>query len=300
MAFMKPLHVYFKTDSNGISPPISRRAPASTKGNFPAYLDRAKSTNEAFFSRVSDKVGSNVTVPPSRWPAAEPFQVASPGTEAQSMAESPGLISARFESGASGSGAIGYDRSGGTSYGTFQIASRSGTMDRFISFLEKEAPEWAERLSQAGPADTGGKTGRMPTVWQEIAAEDPQLFEALQRKFIEETHYRPALERIRKETGIDVEKGSRAIQEVLWSLAVQHGPAGAARIFCEAAKSGSDRDQQTASGEEALIRRIYSARSKRFGSSSVRVRAAVAERFREEQAMALAWLRQERMNSITA
>jgi len=300
MAFMKPLEVYFKTDSYGISPPIFRRVPVSTKGNFFSYLDHAKSVTAAISSIASEKVGSNVAVPSRGEPVSGPSQGTSPGAVAHSVAESPGFLSARYESGASGPGAIGYDRSGGTSYGTFQIASRPGTMDRFISFLKKESPEWAERLSQAGPADTGGKTGRMPKVWRDIAAEDPERFEAIQRKFIEETHYRPALERIRKETGIDVEEGSRALQEVLWSVAVQHGPAGASRIFREAAESGSARDQQTAQGEEALISGVYSARSERFGSSSARVRAAVTERFRKEQAMALAWLRQERMNSITA
>ncbi len=62
-----------------------------------------------------------------------------------------GALSAKFESGSAGVAAIGYDRVGGTSYGKYQIASKPGTMDRFLSYLDKNAPAWAERLRSAGP-----------------------------------------------------------------------------------------------------------------------------------------------------
>ena len=54
-----------------------------------------------------------------------------------------GSLAARFESGSDGVAAIGYDRHGGTSYGKFQLSSRAGTMDSFISFLSKESPDLA-------------------------------------------------------------------------------------------------------------------------------------------------------------
>ena len=53
-----------------------------------------------------------------------------------------GALSAQFESGKQGVSAIGYDKNGGTSYGAYQIASRPGTMDQFISFLNGKEPRW--------------------------------------------------------------------------------------------------------------------------------------------------------------
>ncbi len=50
-----------------------------------------------------------------------------------------GDLSSTFESGAQGVNAIGYDRNGGTSYGTYQIASKPGTMKGFIEFLREKA-----------------------------------------------------------------------------------------------------------------------------------------------------------------
>ena len=68
-----------------------------------------------------------------------------------------GRLSARFESGGDGIAAIGYDRTGGTSYGKYQIASRVGSMKSFLNFLDGEAPDIAQRLRKAGPADSGSR-----------------------------------------------------------------------------------------------------------------------------------------------
>lgn len=73
-----------------------------------------------------------------------------------------GRLSARYESGSRGAAAVGYDRNGGTSYGTYQISSRQGTFARFLAFLDGEEPALADRLRRAGPADTGGTRGPFP------------------------------------------------------------------------------------------------------------------------------------------
>ena len=69
--------------------------------------------------------------------------------------EHPGDLSARYESGADGSSAIGYDKKGGTSYGRFQLSSKKGSMEGFLRFLEGrggEAASIAARLRAAGPS----------------------------------------------------------------------------------------------------------------------------------------------------
>ena len=89
-----------------------------------------------------------------------------------------------------------------------------------------------------------------------------------------------------------------ALQEVIFSTAVQHGPSGAFRIvsraldqmgkgrFSEAQKSPERLKQ---AGED-LIRRIYALRAGQFASSTRQVQAAARERLRQEMREALTLL----------
>lgn len=210
---------------------------------------------------------------------------------AVSMEELAGVLARAFESGSEGSQAIGWDRVGGTSYGLFQLSSRQGSMDNFLAFLDGEAPEWATRLRKAGPSDTGGRNGAMPREWRAIAAENPELFTALQQRFISDTHYQPALQAIQERTGLDIASFPKALQEVLFSTAVQHGPTGAANIFAQASEGLNGIIGQAGfSGEavaEHLIREIYTLRSTRFGSSTAQVQAAVRNRLKSEHKLAM-------------
>lgn len=196
-----------------------------------------------------------------------------------------GRLSARFESGGDGIAAIGYDSTGGTSYGKFQIASKVGSMKNFLSYLDKEAPDLSARLRKAGPANTGSRRGSMPNEWRAIAKEQPERFERLQEGFIHETHYKPALNAIEKSTGINGTTLSPTMREVIWSTAVQHGPNGAARIFARADDLSGKATE--ASYERKLINNVYNLRAGQFGSSSRQVREAVQNRFRQEKQLAL-------------
>ncbi len=203
-----------------------------------------------------------------------------------------GDLSSTFESGAQGVNAIGYDRNGGTSYGTYQIASKPGTMKAFIEFLRENEPAWAEKLKAAGSADTGSTKGRMPDAWRSIAAESPEKFGQLQREFIEATHYTPARDKILERTGLDMDTMPAAAREALWSTAVQHGPAGAARIFSRAIKSiGTDQSERQLA--QKLIDTIYENRKSQFGSSTASVQASVKNRMNVEKEMVLAMLGNE-------
>ncbi|MGA2733678.1 MAG: hypothetical protein ABSG35_13955 [Syntrophobacteraceae bacterium] len=199
-----------------------------------------------------------------------------------------GVLSAHFESCEKGPGAIGYDYNGGTSYGTYQISSRAGTMKRFVDYLSERAPDLANKLKAAGPANTGNTFGKMPEVWKKVATEDPVRFSKLQYDFIEKSHYLPAVQEISDRTGLDISKAPRALQEVLWSTAVQHGPNGAAKIFNKAIKHSEAKNGGVKMAQ--LIGSVYAMRAGQFGSSLPNVRAAVRSRFREEGRMALAML----------
>lgn len=204
-----------------------------------------------------------------------------------------GTLSARYESGNRGSEAIGYDSTGGTSYGKYQIATATGTFDKFLSWCESQpgGMEVAARLRAAGEANTGTKHGKVPAEWKKLVQEG--AMGQLEHEFIKETHYKPALDKINNKEFVEKIKNSKALQDVLWSTSVQHGASGAAKIFNKAWDPKlSDAD---------LVRTIYSIRSTKFGSSTSRVRASVMARFENEKANAIAMLdRADRMRTSVA
>lgn len=210
-----------------------------------------------------------------------------------------GALAARFESGAEGVSAIGYDRHGGTSYGKYQISSRAGTMKHFIGFLQQEAPDIAEKLQKAGPANTGGKQGKMPETWKKIAEEQPERFEALQERFIRTSHFEPAMRAIAEKAGVDSNDMPFALREVIFSTAVQHGPDAASRIVSRALDQMGEKaldpkknaPADLAKAQENLIRKIYQNRSGQFQSSTEAVQTAVKSRLRQEMGMAISMLR---------
>lgn len=206
-----------------------------------------------------------------------------------------GALSANFESGVQGPSAIGYDQNGGTSYGTYQIASKPGSMDRFIDFLRDKEPTWAQALENAGPADTGKTSGKMPNVWRELAASNGEKFAQRQREFIAATHYEPARSEILGQTGQDINTFPPAVREALWSTAVQHGPNGAARIFGQALGS-LDQGASQSTQARRLISTVYNNRKSEFASSTPRVRNSVRNRMDEEKNMVLAML--DTQNSV--
>ncbi|OEU70011.1 MAG: hypothetical protein BA863_09745 [Desulfovibrio sp. S3730MH75] len=200
-----------------------------------------------------------------------------------------GDLSAKFESGSQGVSAIGYDRVGGTSYGKYQIASNTGTMDKFLSFLKDKAPGIAEKLQQSGPANTGSKNGQMPDEWRKIAAKDPAEFEKLQHDFIQGSHYDPAVKKIFAKTGIDVNKLPAPLREVLWSTSVQHGATGASNLVSRAIENLSSQAQEKGFPAD-LVKEIYGERKGQFGSSTGAVQDSVANRLTKEQNMVLSML----------
>lgn len=251
------------------------------------------SANSGFTKREEELLlaaagAENILAESSRVECAKEEVAANHKVLPSSLEHRAGRLSARYESNAA-IDCIGYDRQGGTSYGQYQIASRTGTMDYFIRFLQDKAPDLATRLRRAGPANTGCRSGRMPQVWKSIAAADPKRFEALQHEFIRSNNYSPAAKSIVLTTGVDVSKHSYALREVLWSTAVQHGPYGAERIFSQAIEKAED----TASRQDfdkTVIEEVYRIRGRKFFRHNKRVREAVQARFRDEKTTAIAML----------
>ncbi|NJB68477.1 hypothetical protein GGQ74_002150 [Desulfobaculum xiamenense] len=196
-----------------------------------------------------------------------------------------GLLAARFESGGD-PGAVGHDRVGGTSYGMYQIASRTGTFGEFLTFLDRREPGFAAELRAAGNPDTGSRSGGVPDAWRGIAAREPDRFADLQHEFIRTTHFMPAARKVAQMTGLDFAGEGGVLAQVLWSTAVQHGASGSARIFARAVDSA--RESAPDDFGRALIKEVYRERGGQFGSSTRQVQAAVHNRFDSEMELALA------------
>lgn len=203
-----------------------------------------------------------------------------------SAATSLGALSERFESNGK-PGAIGFDSTGGYSYGAYQIATRTGTLERFLAFLERAFPALAAELEAAGgviAAVAGSESFK--TAWRSLAQREP-AFAAAQHGFIRATHHEPFLAALRSRLALDVAGRSLALQNVAWSVAVQHGPNNT--VFANAL---AGRDSPTMSDGD-IIRAVYAERSRLmryFPRSSERVREALAGRFAEEMTLALAML----------
>ncbi len=268
----------------------------STPGAYDASLVNDTMMLEALTTitrLMRNEAGLPQRMAPSKIPTQIPRGIAAPPVSAPISAPSTmvgmpevGALSARFESGGAGVSAVGYDRVGGTSYGKYQIASKPGTMERFLGFLEEKAPAWAERLKAAGPANTGSKEGGMPSEWQQIAKENPVRFEKMQHDFIAKETYDPARAMILKKTGLDFDNAPPALREVLWSTSVQHGPTGAANIFSKVIDQFVGTTEKADFGSK-LIEGVYDTRKDQFGSSTKRVQQSVANRLNTEKQLAL-------------
>lgn len=270
----------------------------SSPGNFDASMVNDSMMFEAL-STITRLMQNEAGLPARqqiRRPVMQAVQTAVQAPVNAPVSSDMGRLSAMFESGNAGVAAIGYDRVGGTSYGKYQIASKPGTMDRFLSYLDEKAPAWADRLRNAGPANTGSKEGGMPEVWKAIAAENPSRFENMQHDFIAGETYDPARQMILKQTGLDFDNAPPVLREVLWSTSVQHGPTGAAKIF------GKVIDTFVGGGESdfnaKLIERVYDTRKGQFGSSTQRVQQSVVNRLNDEKQLALSMLGTPNLNRI--
>jgi uncharacterized Zn-binding protein involved in type VI secretion len=193
-----------------------------------------------------------------------------------------GALSRRYESNGGGPGTIAHNAGdhGGSSYGTYQIATNTGSMRDFQAYLGRNDPATAQALTGARPGSP-----EFDRAWRGVAERDPQGFERTQHDFIQATHYDPALRRVEQAVpGIDLEQRSPAVREALWSTSVQHGSAGAGTVFRRAVGGA---DPATLSDDE-LIQRVYVERgadhgARYFSNSSAAVQRAQVLRYQSEQ-----------------
>lgn len=196
-----------------------------------------------------------------------------------------GTLSSKYESsGNPGTVAHTPGDIGGASYGTYQLATNTGSVKSFVNYLKNVSPSMYQQLAGKKPG-----TAAFDSAWKKVAASNPQQFNSLQHEYMRQGTFAPAVSKIVKSTGLDVSKRSEALQSVLWSTATQHGVGGANKVFKNAGISPNMSDAE-------IIRRIYTERAanngmKYFPSSSPSVRKGVVNRFKSEVNDALSMLR---------
>ena len=213
------------------------------------------------------------TVPP-----VDMSQIPASATPPKGDVNELGSYVSKYESGSKGSACVAYDREGGTSYGTYQLSSRRGSLKEFIQWCQSKAPEVYSALNPyLAQANTGSKTGDFPNRWLALV-KDGKINYKLEHDYYVEKFYTPALKRLAKlnPAAAQAVSTSRALQEAYWSTAVQHGAYGekygAPGIFSRTYKPGMD--------VPTYLRAIYADRSLRF--KDPKVMKGIRNRFKEE------------------
>jgi len=217
---------------------------------------------------------------------------AAAGAIGEAIAEALGTLSAKYETGGRGPGVVstGAGDPGGVSYGSYQMATKMGVPQKFVA---QPGFPWRADFQNltAGTAD-------FTACWKRIAANETDAFQKAQHSYIKKTHYDLLAAKILNDDGLDVNTRCRALQDVVWSTAVQHGGATSmvhkalANVTCARTDPAFD---------EQLIRAIYAERGRKkpdgnlayFSKSSPNVQKGVANRFKNELIDALAMLAKE-------
>lgn len=122
-----------------------------------------------------------------------------------------GQTSAGYESGAAGPGSIssGKGDHGGVSYGSYQFSSAAGTLREYLD-QSPYGPQF-HGLTPVTPA--------FDAKWREVARTDPG-FAQDQHDFVGRSHYTSQAANLQAR-GIDLSDRGMAVQDALWSTAVQ-------------------------------------------------------------------------------
>ena len=192
-----------------------------------------------------------------------------------------GTVSAMFESGANaGAVSSGKGDLGGRSYGLFQFSSRGGDNSTVARFLKQSGYSSQFMGLKVGSSEFNDQ-------WRKVAKND-KYFSLAQQKFAAENYYKPQLALLKRD-GYDLTGRGAAVQNAVWSNAVQYG---ARSTLIEKALQGKN----LASMSDAdIIRAIYRYKKQNVGvefrSSSQQVQAGVANRYGQEERQLLSMAR---------
>lgn len=193
-------------------------------------------------------------------------------------AGSIGAVSQQYESNGN-AGSIGYDSTGGQSYGLYQLSSSRGSMTTFMQYLQVNDADAYSRLSSSGSVGSSA----FNTAWKNEAATNSK-FAGEQECYVKQMYYDNSANYIKSRYGVDINKQPLAVQQAVWSTSVQMGQHSSVfdKTFSTLPSDASSSD---------IINRMYDERGRTtssgslvyFSSSSASVQASVANRFSKER-----------------
>ena len=174
----------------------------------------------------SSKIG-NILSPKSIGNDAASYKIAqnNKGNTNTNLSYKIGTLSGISESG-NDPAAIGKDNSGGPSYGAYQIATYTGTMNKYLNFIKNnpQYKEFSEELEKAG----GNKAAILQDpnfvkTWKALSQNDN--FNNSQYNFIINTHLQPLLNSVQNKELLNIDGRHPVVKDALYSMSVQHGKA---------------------------------------------------------------------------
>lgn len=217
---------------------ISTKA-AKTAFTEPAERDQTNNKNDGV---LKDGQGNPVTDG-----QGEPVKAGTPSVDGWEI----GQTSEKYESGGKGPGVINdYNGAasgdpGGASYGTYQFASflpavmgngksrpssKNSPVEQFI-----RSSKFRDEFNGLVPA-----TPPFDNKWKEMAQKNTALFKKEQHDYIQAKYYNVAIANLQR-AGLDLTKFGPAVQDLVWSTAVQLGPGSTCtKVFTTALRNKSE------------------------------------------------------------
>ncbi|MEG2866765.1 MAG: SH3 domain-containing protein, partial [Terrisporobacter sp.] len=195
-----------------------------------------------------------------------------------------GILSEKYESnGNPGCISSGEGDYGGKSYGAWQLSSKLGSLNNFIDWLAYKNHGFYKDLIDARKLDNGLNYGNhFDKEWRYIAKNNYNEFYNLQHEYTKITFYDDLIRRLKNSGEYTSVLNNFAVENVIWSTAVQHGGYGAYKIIGPLTHI---------TNPEKFIIDIYNERGRRnsngdlvyFPNCSKSVQEAVASRYTRER-----------------
>lgn len=165
-----------------------------------------------------------------------------------------------------------YENSSNFACGAWQLTDT--TIGEFMKYLQKHKPEYYQRFKGLNYLSYNSS---FANAWAKLYKDDPNGFYQAQHGFIQESHYDPVVKALKSKYGYDVKTKPVAIQEMIWSSAVQHRAWTYSRIWPYIGTSWKGKS------DAEVIKAFYAARKAEFG-------ACCTPRFVSEEKAALKML----------
>ena len=206
-----------------------------------------------------------------------------------------GRLSSQYETGGRGSITVssGVGDAGGVSYGAYQMTSKpnGGNVTLFV--------QWAAFPWKSEFEGLVAGTTQFSKKWKEIVTANKDQFEKIEHEYIQLTHYDPLVDKLKRENNINITEHSDALNDVIWSTAVQHGKgSGVVGIAINKVTVLLGKNKNY---DRELIKAIYAERGRKkddgnlyyFSKNSKKVQDGVSSRFQSELVKALKELENE-------